>query len=228
MRKILWILSCYDSSKILPWSDNSHCETNLDKSWGKRGISFTWLFSVRRTSMYVCNKISRYEVSKFCSFYWVRDGWCWGDGMRGSEGWYVREWWWRGGGFEGDGVRGWCWRGGMMMWGGWLGRAWASPTLAWLQCKTRVYTCMSVCVWQCTENFNWTNRNEGNVHFKFAHVLKLFNVLCNGSWRRTPHRATQHQWIWVQETYRVWSETAAPVPKRTGRKAVRADRVKAG
>ena len=72
-----------------------------------RGISFAWLFRVRRTSMYVCNKISRYEASKFCSFYWGRGGWCWGgDGMRGSEGWYVREWWWRGGG-----LRGWWWEG---------------------------------------------------------------------------------------------------------------------
>ena len=58
----------------------------------------------------------------------------------------------------------------------WLGRAWASPTLAWLLCKTHVYVCLSVClsvcVWPYTENFNWTNGNEGNVHFKFAHVLK--------------------------------------------------------
>ena len=49
--------------------------------------------------------------------------------------------------------------------------------------------CLSVCL--RTENFNW---NEENVHFKFAHVLKL---LCDGSWWRTPHRVTQRRWMYV-------------------------------
>ena len=96
-----------------------------------RGISFAWLFRVRRTSMYVCNKISRYEVSKFCSFYWVkgwlmlRRWWCEGwwrvvcEGVM-VEGWWFEgdgEWWW----FEGDGVRGWWWTGGGLRGGWWEG-----------------------------------------------------------------------------------------------------------
>jgi len=44
-----------------------------------------------------------------------------------------------------------------------------------------------------------------------------------------PHCVTQHRWIyWVRETDCVWSETATPAPKGTGKKAIRTDRGKAG
>ena len=111
-----------------------------------------------------------------------------------------------------------------------LAWAWASPTLAWLHCKTCV--CLSVCLFVCYHIPKiWIERTEMKVH-KFAHVLKFFNLssVMSVRWiywyrlntRRTPHRVTQRWWIyWVRETDCFWSETAAPVPKRTGRKAER-------
>ena len=61
-----------------------------------------------------------------------------------------------------------------------------------------------------------------HVHFKFVHVLKLFeiHVQCKLTWwtshyltprqwmrQRTPHCVTQRQWIyWVRETDRVWRD----------------------
>ena len=78
-----------------------------------------------------------------------------------------------------------------------------------------------VCLVACGfiyQNLHWTNGNEGTCTFQICTRAKV--VLCNGSQQRTPHCATQCRWVcWVWEIDYIWSDTAAPAPKRTGRKA---------
>ena len=57
-----------------------------------------------------------------------------------------------------------------------FGRAWASPTLAGLQCKSRVYVCLCMAI----QNLNWANR------FQIAHMLKQIHVQWTNS---TPMKA---------------------------------------
>ena len=80
---------------------------------------------------------------------------------------------------------------------------------------------MSVCLQLLVAIYRKFKLNERKRRY-ISNLHTCKNVLW--SRRRTPHRVTQRRWVyWVRETDCVWSETAAPAPKRTGRKAIRAD-----